>query len=59
MLNITSSNGQCRLGGAGNKSYIIQNYTLLILSYQQIQLGKLRWSIIIDIITMEQLMATK
>lgn len=37
----TLSNYGCRLGGVGNKSDTSRNYTMLILSYQQIQLDKL------------------
>ena len=59
ILNTTSFNAHYRLGGAKNKSYTIQNYTLLILSYQQIQLDKLRWNTIIDIIRMKRLKATQ
>ena len=43
------------LGGAGNKLDSIPNYTLLILSYQQIQLDKLGWSTRTDIIKLKRL----
>ena len=41
------------LGGAGNKLDSIPNYTLLILSYQQIQLDKLGWSTRTNIIRLK------
>jgi hypothetical protein len=46
------------MDGTGIKPNSIQNYTLLLVSYRQIQLDKLLWSIVIDIIRVEQPIAS-
>ena len=45
------------LGGAGNKSYTIWNYTLLILSYHQMQHDKRGWNFVTSIIIMKWLIS--
>jgi hypothetical protein len=46
------------MDGTGIKPNSIQNYTMLLVSYWQIQLDKLVWSIVIDIIRVEQPIAS-
>ena len=41
------------MGGTENKPYSIQNYTLLMLSYHEIQPDKLKWSTVTAIIKMK------